>query len=100
MNTFGQKLREKREKMSLLLREVAAQIEVDTAMLSKIERGERKAKKGHLIGLSKILELDYKELHALWLADQVYILVENEEDAVEILKMAESKVSYNREKKQ
>lgn len=99
MSTFGQKLREKREKMSLLLREVAAQIEIDAAMLSKIERGKRKAKKGHLVGLSKVLVLDYKELHALWLADQVYNLVENEENAIEILKVAESKVSYNREKK-
>ena len=38
---LGQKIRETREKQNLLLRQVAAHIEVDTALMSKAERGER-----------------------------------------------------------
>lgn len=96
MNKFGEKLRSRREEMSFFLRQVAAKIEIDTAMLSKIERGERKAKKGHLVGLSEILKIDYEELHKLWLADQVYELVENEENALDILGVAEDEINYRR----
>lgn len=96
MNKFGQKLRDKREELSLLLREVAATIEVDTAMLSKIERGERKARKDHLIGLSKVLKIDYKELLILWLADQVYSIIEDEEVALFVLKVAEEEIVYKK----
>ena len=41
MSYLGQKIRETREKQNLLLRQVAAHIEVDTALMSKAERGER-----------------------------------------------------------
>src|SRR5680860_254388 len=43
--TTGEILREKREKKGLLLRQVAAMLDIDTAILSKIERSERKASK-------------------------------------------------------
>ena len=38
--TTGEILRESREKKGLLLRQVAALLEMDTAILSKVERGE------------------------------------------------------------
>ena len=44
-NSIGEILRKRREEKGLLLRQVAALLDVDTAILSKIERGERKAKK-------------------------------------------------------
>lgn len=49
MSHLGQKIREMREKQNLLLRQVAAQLEVDTALMSKIERGERNASKQQVI---------------------------------------------------
>ena len=42
---FGNKIRTLREEQNLLLRQVASILEMDTAQLSKIERGERQAKK-------------------------------------------------------
>ena len=42
--TFGEYIREIREEQQLLLREVASQMNIDTALLSKIERGTRIAR--------------------------------------------------------
>ena len=44
-NQFGEKIRQLRESKHLLQRHVASLMEIDTPMLSKIERGDRKAKK-------------------------------------------------------
>jgi len=38
--TFGEYIRRLREEMNLPLRKVAAQLDVDTSTLSKIERGK------------------------------------------------------------
>lgn len=45
MNYLGIKLRQLRESQGLLLRQVAAEMDIDTALLSKIERGDRRANK-------------------------------------------------------
>ncbi len=93
MNKFGDVIRTNREGNNMLLRHLSAQLDIDTAMLSKIERGEKIAKKEHVKQLAKIFKLDYNELMALWLADKVYLLVENEEQALQALKVAEKEVA-------
>lgn len=45
---FGKRIKELREEKGLVQRQLAAVIEVDTPMYSKIERGERKAKREHV----------------------------------------------------
>lgn len=40
--TFGQTIRNYREAKGLLLRQLAAALEVDTAFISKLERDEKK----------------------------------------------------------
>ena len=42
---FGERIKELRESQGLLQRQLAAKLEIDTPMFSKIERGERKAKR-------------------------------------------------------
>lgn len=71
LNHLGQKIRELREKQNLLLRQVAAQLEVDTALMSKIERGERKATKEQVIKIANYLKANEDELLTLWIADKV-----------------------------
>lgn len=56
MNSFGEYLRNRREQLGLPLRKVAAELDIDTSILSKIERNERIATKEMLPILSKILE--------------------------------------------
>lgn len=94
MNKFGDLIRTKREEQEMLLRHLSAQLDMDTAMLSKIERGEKVAKKEHVKQLANIFKLDFDELMALWLADKVFLLVKNEEQALKALKVAEKEIKY------
>jgi transcriptional regulator with XRE-family HTH domain len=87
MNKFGSKLRELRETQGLLVRQVAANLETDTAHISKLERGERRAKREQIAILATMLSANTDELLLLWLADQVYELVKNEKVAKKSLEM-------------
>ena len=71
MNHLGDKLRKLREEKGLLLRQVAAYLEVDTAFVSKVERGERKAQREQVVKLESYLAVETNELLILWLADRI-----------------------------
>ena len=90
---FGKKLRELREQNNLVLRKVAAKLSIDTATLSKIERGDRFARKEHLQMLADIYNFPLAELKTLWLADKVFGLVCNEDLAMNALKVAENELN-------
>lgn len=96
MNKFGNLIRTKREKQDMLLRHLSAELDIDTAQMSKIERGKRTAKREHVHQLIKIFNLNEAETIALWLADQVYAVVENEDEALKALIVAEKEVKYQK----
>ena len=83
---FGNRIRALRENQNFYLRQVAPLLEMDTAQLSKIEKGSRQLKKEQIPILAKILKADQKELETLWLADQLMQLVKDEPTADEALK--------------
>ena len=62
MNSVGEYLRNRREQLGLPLRKVAAELDIDTSILSKIERSERVATKEMLPTLAKTLEVQDKEI--------------------------------------
>lgn len=93
MNHLGQKIRELRESQNLLLRQVAAELEVDTALMSKIERGDRKASKQQVIEIAKYLKANEEELLTLWLADKIEsTIVEEPTIAYQAMKIANKKL--------
>jgi transcriptional regulator with XRE-family HTH domain len=65
MNSFGEYLRSRREQLGLPLRKVAAELDIDTSILSKIERSERVATKAMLTTLAKTLEVQEKEIEII-----------------------------------
>lgn len=75
---LGKRIKELREESQLLQRQLAAELEIDTPMYSKLERGERKAKREQVIKLAKIFKVDKEELLTLWLAGQIYELIKDE----------------------
>ena len=77
---FGKKIKEFREERGLVQRQLSAALEIDTPMYSKIERGERKAKRSQIPIMAQMFEIDEKELLTIWLADKVLDTVEGEED--------------------
>lgn len=89
MNYLGNKIRELRETKGLLLRQVAAHIEVDTALVSKLERGERKAQREQISRIADFLEVKEDELLLLWLADKIMGDIQDEPQALEALKFVE-----------
>ncbi|MEM6813343.1 MAG: helix-turn-helix transcriptional regulator [Bacteroidota bacterium] len=93
---FGERIKELRESQGLLQRQLAASLEIDTPMFSKIERGDRRAKREQVLLLSKLLKVNEKELLTLWLADQVYELVKDEDVASNALRVAEENFHYGK----
>ncbi|MCT4643630.1 MAG: helix-turn-helix domain-containing protein [Carboxylicivirga sp.] len=93
MNILGKKLRKLREDRGLLLRQIAADLEVDTALMSKLERGERRAQREHITQLASILKIQENELVVLWLADKIKDVVRNEPLALEALKLVEQDIT-------
>ena len=77
---FGKKIKELREERGLVQRQLSAALEIDTPMYSKIERGERKAKRSQISIMAQMFEVDEKELLTIWLADKVLDTVEGEEE--------------------
>jgi len=98
-NQFGEKIKQLRKVNRLLQRQVASQLEIDTPMLSKIERGERKAKKEQVLHFAKILNTGKDELLTLWLADQVVEVVQDEDLALRAMQVAQDEVKFNSRKK-
>lgn len=89
---LGNRIRELREEKGLLQRQLAAELEIDSPMYSKIERGERRAKREQVIKLAKLFQVKEKELLALWLAGQVYELLKDENVALNALMFAEEEL--------
>lgn len=91
---FGNKIRILREEQKMLLRQLAPLLDMDTAQLSKIERGERNAKKETVLKLADILKVTPDDLVTLWLADQIYDVVKDENTALKAMMVAEENVKY------
>lgn len=94
--SFGDRIKELRESKELLQRQLASSLEIDTPMFSKIERGERRAKREQVLKLAELLQTDVNELLTVWLADQVYDIVKDEEIAEGALRVAESTLKYSK----
>ena len=78
---LGKRIKELREEKKMLQRQLAASLEIDTPMFSKIERGERRAKREQVLKLAELLDTDPNELLTLWLSDQLNELVKDEDNA-------------------
>ena len=87
---FADKIRQLRDERKLLQRHLAAALDMDTPMFSKIERGERPAKRTQVVALARLLSIDETELLTLWLANKINEVIENEEmiagNALDIVK--------------
>ncbi len=77
---FGDKIKELRESRRLLQCQMAIPLGIDVPMYSRIERGERRAKREQVIMLSRILDVEAEELLCLWLADRVVSVIHEEFD--------------------
>ena len=94
MDSLGETIRKLRDEKELPLRRVAAFLDIDQAILSKIERGQRKPSKELVIKLAAYFKVKKEDLLVAWLSDRIIYEVENEEQALQALHVAEEKVKY------
>jgi transcriptional regulator with XRE-family HTH domain len=94
METFGDLIRIAREQNGLILRQVASALDIDQAIISKFERGERKPSKEQVEKFAEFYTLDKNQLITSWLSDQIAHTILYEENIEEVLKVAEEKAKY------
>ena len=94
---LGNKIRSLRDEQGILQRQVAAYLEIDTPMFSKIERGDRRAKRSQVIQMATYFKVDEKEMLTLWLADKILDALEDEDELnLNAIKIAEMEINNER----
>ena len=99
MDSFGDTIRKLREKKELPLRTVAAYLDIDQAILSKFERGQRKTARQLVVKLAAYFNVKENDLLVAWLSDKLVYEVENEDMGLKALQVAEERVAYTDFKK-
>ena len=77
---LGNRIRSLRDEQGILQRQVAAYLEIDTPMFSKIERGDRRAKRSQVIQMATYFNVDEREMLNLWLADKILSDLDGEDE--------------------
>lgn len=85
---IGKHIRTLREGKGMLLRELAAILKIDVAMLSKMERGKRPFREEDLDVLSNALNENKEELYTKWLADKALRATNDEKFQSKALQLA------------
>jgi len=98
MSTLGLKLRGLRVKSGYSLRKAAVAIDIDVAILSKMERGERKFSKELVLKLADLYKANSDELVIDFLSEKVLYELEDEDFGLEALKVAEKQLKYKKQK--
>lgn len=97
-STFGEWLRSQREQRDWPLRKVAALLDIDTSIVSKLERGQRQPQREYVEKLARIFDEDASALLVLYLSDRVAYALAPEICSDEVLRAAEEKIKYLRAK--
>ncbi|MFB3390292.1 helix-turn-helix domain-containing protein [Flavobacterium sp. LAR06] len=90
--TLGEKLRELRENKNLPLRKVSALLDIDVAILSKMERGERRLTKNIVMQLAEIYVYNSEELLILYLCEKILFEIRDEDLGEKALNVANKRV--------
>lgn len=98
MDSLGETIRKLREDKELPLRTVAAYLDIDQAILSKIERGQRSANREQVVKLAEFFKIKETDLLVSWLSDKLVYEVADEDMALKALQVAEEKVKYIKRK--
>jgi transcriptional regulator with XRE-family HTH domain len=94
MESFGELIRKIRLSRGLLLREVAAQLDVDASYLSRIEGNVKRARREHIPRIAAALAADENELLIAYLSDRITYALAGEKLAMKVMSVAEKKIRY------
>ena len=94
MNNLGESIRKLREENKLPLRTVAAYLDIDQAILSKMERGQRRVSREQIIKLAHYFRVNESDLLVIWLSDKLVYEIADEQVALKALHAAKVQVAY------
>jgi predicted nucleotidyltransferase len=94
MDNLGKIIRKLRTDNKLSLRVVAAYLDMDQAILSKIEHGKRKPNREQVLKMAEYFKVEKDNLLVAWMADKVLYELGDDELALQALRVAEQTVSY------
>jgi len=98
MDSLGDIIRKLREGKELPLRTVAAYLDIDQAILSRIERGQRKPTREQVVKLAEYFKVKENDLLVAWLSDKLVYEVADEQIGLKALQVAEEKIKYQKSK--
>ena len=99
MKTLGVTLKNAREEKHLILRKVAAEVDIDQSLISKFEKNDRKPTREQLTRLAKFYKLSESDLVINWESEKIAENLLYVESSSEILKVAEEKLNYYKAQK-
>ena len=98
MKSLGETLKSAREEKEMILRKVAAEVDIDQSLISKFEKNERKPTKEQIIRLANFYGLSENDLIINWYSEKIAEELKYTESTSEILKVAEEKIKYYKNK--
>lgn len=96
MENFADQIKRLRKEKGVPLRVVAAYLNIDQAILSKIENVKRNATRENVAKLARYYKVNENDLIVSWLSDKLLYEVKNEELALSAFKAAEEKMIYKK----
>jgi DNA modification methylase/DNA-binding XRE family transcriptional regulator len=94
MQTIGSTFKNIREDRNLLLENVTQKTGISKTVLSRIENGRRLPTKEQVNLLSKYYKTKKNEIIVQWLSDKLVYEMQDEDFALEAMKIAEEKIKY------
>ena len=80
------------------IRVVASELQADQSSWSKYERGERFPPETMFLAIAEYFNIDIQELRTRYLSDKIVYEIIQEENAEELLQVAEEKIRYIKSK--
>lgn len=95
--SFGELIRKERLEQKKPIRDIAAQINLDSSLLSKIERNKLSAPIRVIPLLAQALHLDYEDLQKKYWSERIYYEIRDQDYAKESLELALQRLEKERE---
>ncbi len=98
MNNFGKYIKKERISKQFTIARVFKDTDIDAALISKIENGDRVATRKQVERLISYLCLDEQKAYSIWLKDKILIQLKGEKYGLDAILAAEEEVRYYKEK--
>lgn len=98
MNSLGDILKNAREAKEMILRKVAAAVDIDQSLISKFEKNERKPTLEQIKRFATFYAIPEEELIISWHSEKIAEALKYSDSTSEILSLVEEKVVYYKSK--